>query len=134
MAYREKILCAYCDDMEVARCARCRCRLCEAHRPAAEDGWCWACAKEIKDEFDLLDFKAIINVPNERLPDGSEKPSRSWIAFGHWVASIRMRRAHKTLVERTRTRSRRGGAKRASLRGGEVAVYPHQGDHRRPSR
>lgn len=60
-----------------------------------------ACAKEIKDEFDLIDFKATINVPNEHLPDGTEVPAMSWMALGHWVASIRMRRSRKRLVERS---------------------------------
>jgi hypothetical protein len=69
--------------------------------PSGKDGWCWACAKEIKDEFDLLDFKAIMHVPNERLPGGDEEPSRSWISFGLWVASTRQRRARKALVGRS---------------------------------
>ena len=99
--YRDKIACAYCDGVEVVRCARCHCRLCEAHLPSTPDGWCWACSKEIKDEFDILDFKAVVKVPMERLPTGDEVPSRSWMAFGQWVASIRKRRARKRLVERT---------------------------------
>lgn len=102
MAYRENILCAYCEGSEVTCCARCRCRLCAEHQPASDDGWCWACTKEIKDELDVLDFESIVKVPMEHREDGSEIPSPSWIALRRWVGSFRKRRVKKALIERSR--------------------------------
>jgi hypothetical protein len=102
MVYREGILCAYCDGVEAHRCPRCECRLCEAHRPQTEEGWCWACAKELKDELDIVHFKTVIGAPMERRYDGSEVPMSLWVTVASWVASARQRRARKRVIERSR--------------------------------
>ena len=93
-------MCAYCDGMDAARCPRCGCRLCEKHAPAGPDGWCWACAKELKDELDIVRFKATVGAPTERRPDGSEGPSLMWVTIGGWVATLRERRVRKKVLAR----------------------------------
>ncbi len=63
MTYRQALVCAYCGGSESTLCSRCGCRLCESHRSTREDGWCWACGKELEDELDLVQFRALINTP-----------------------------------------------------------------------
>jgi len=100
MVYREPVLCAYCDGLEAARCSRCGCRLCEAHRSAVEQGWCWACAKELKDELDVEAFRTMVNTPEERYVSGNAV--EAWTLIAGWIASRNQRRARAKVLERNR--------------------------------
>lgn len=102
VVYREQIVCAYCEAIEVVRCSRCECRLCENHRPKGEEGWCWACAKEIKDELDIEAFKMMIGTPNQRLNSGEMVPVEAWAKVAAWVATFKQRRMKKRLLTRSR--------------------------------
>lgn len=95
-------MCGYCGGSHRTECSRCGCRLCEAHASSSSDGWCWACAKELKDELDLVQFKTIITTPMEHQPDGSEAPMQSWMTLARWVATMRQKRTRRRVLGRSR--------------------------------
>jgi len=95
-------VCAYCGGSESTLCSRCGCRLCESHRSTREDGWCWACGKELEDELDLVQFRALINTPMENQPDGGEAPMESWMTLARWVARFRQKRMRRRIEGRSR--------------------------------
>lgn len=102
MAYRESLTCGYCASDERARCARCSARLCEEHRSKQADGWCWACAKELKDDIDLVRFKSLVTTPVTSGRNGQERPVLSWWMLAHLVAFVRERRVRRRVAKRSR--------------------------------
>ena len=66
--------CAFCELAARQHCSRCQVPVCTTHAPAAGAPYCTVCAKELKDDLDVVRFAVAVR---EESPPSWQRLSRS---------------------------------------------------------
>jgi hypothetical protein len=90
--YRDEV-CAFCSLQAREHCPRCQVPVCDAHAPAGGVPHCTVCAKELKDDLDVVRFAVAVH----------EEPPPSWPRLNRSLAEDAVRlfeRVHLAWQER----------------------------------
>jgi hypothetical protein len=95
--YRDEV-CAFCSLQARQHCRRCQVPVCDTHAPATGAPHCIMCAKELKDDLDVVRFAVAVH----------EEPPPSWPRLNRSLAQDLVRLIERAqLVWRERQARRR---------------------------